>query len=308
MGFDRCSNRRINRKSTFKGANVADTKQLRPHTRLLRAAALCGIIAVAAACPSPSQTPSASGAIQPPPPQVSAVVQTEMPMSMQGGKPADGKPGKPEDKPGEMLVYASQIPFGEGIPSGDIIDQPFPCEPTPQQCGGQASVRIRIVPSNFAPNVDWNGILNPGSGQQPKNGHFVAKVTNPTDYPFGPLRLAPNDVAYLWVGTVGNGNANMQSVVLYRLDGTRAVQLARAVRPAVICNKPRTTPAVHLYPMLGCDQSYPRAGASSTASLQSMTHLTSYFARPARDNMVHTSGLWVSCDAGCCQVQMGGVQ
>jgi hypothetical protein len=230
----------------------------------------------------------------------------QMPMSMMQGKPEDGKSGKPETKPGEMLVYASEIPFGEGVPAADIVDDSLPCEPTPQQCDGHAKARIRIVPSNFAPNIDWDGILTPGAGQPPKNGHFVAKVTNMNDYPFKPLGMGNRDVAYLWVGTVGNGagNPDVQSVALYKLDGTTARPIARAVRPALICRKAKTGPAVHLFPLLVCDLNYSRPGAASTASAESMTHLVSYFAHASRDAMVHTSGLWVSCDAGCCQVQL----
>jgi hypothetical protein len=232
-------------------------------------------------------------------------MQMQMPMAMMAGDPKNGMAGKPETQPLDMLNYALAIPFGLGALPADIVDEELPCEPTPQQCGGQAKVRIQILPSPFSPDVDWDGILTPPAGQPPKNGHFVAKVTNMTDYPFGPLRLGPREVGFLWVGTVGNGPSNLQTVALYKLNGTTAQTLARTVRAPLICHKAKTGPAVHLFPMLGCDQTYPRPGAASTASIESMTHLVSYFAKAARDDkMVHTSGLWVSCDAGCCQVQL----
>jgi hypothetical protein len=123
-----------------------------------------------------------------------------------------------------------------------------------------------------------------------------------TDYPFFPLRLGPRDVAYLWVGTVGNGAANVQTVALYKLDGTRAEPITRAARAPLICNKLPMGPAVHLFPAVDCSQTYPRG--SSSASMQSMTHLASYFKSASHDNYVHTSGLWVSCSEGCCQVSM----
>jgi len=210
------------------------------------------------------------------------------------GRPEDGKAGSPEADPSGMVDYVLSVPFGEGIPASDVVDEALPCEPNPAACDGQANVRIRIVPSNFSPTIRWNNVLNPPSGQSP-NGHVVAKITNMSDYRFAPLNLPAHESAYLWIGQAGM--SNQRKVVLYKITSRAAIPI-KQVRDYKICEKPPTGPATHLYPMLDCNQ-----GSSSTASTASIVKLASFFKHDSRPMMVHTSGLWVSCAEGCCQAQ-----
>jgi len=212
-------------------------------------------------------------------------------MSAPGQKPKDGKPGKPQDNPNDFQLYALSIPFGEGIPTGDIIDQQLDCE---TNCDAtHTTAHIRIVPSNYAPDVEWDPIVNPNPGNR-KNGHFVAKISNLSDYPFPPLNMDANDVAFLWIGE--NGSSNNLRASLYRFGPSGAQKLREA--KVLICRKPKGSPAVHLYASMDC-----REGAASTASADHLIHLASNSKHDERTSMVHTSGLWVSCSEGCCQVQ-----
>ncbi|HUQ18114.1 MAG TPA: hypothetical protein VM099_00765 [Gemmatimonadaceae bacterium] len=216
-------------------------------------------------------------------------------MATAPARPEDGKAGSPESDPSGMADYVLSVPFGEGVSPSDVIDQELPCEPNASACGGAATVRIRIVPSNFAPGVDWNDVLNPPAGRSP-NGHVVAKFTNMSDNRFAPLNLPAHESAYLWIGQAGN--SNQRKAVVYKIT-SRAATPIKQVRDYKICQKPRTGPAVHLYPMFDCNQ-----GAASTASNQPIAKLASLFTHESRTPMLHGSGLWVSCSAGCCQVTM----
>src|SRR6476619_1398031 len=101
-------------------------------------------------------------------------------MSLPGQKPKEGKPGKPDDNPNDFQLYALSVPFGEGIPAADIVDDSLDCEP---RCdASHTRARIRIVPSNYGPDVEWDPIVNPRPGNN-RNGHFVAKISNLNDYP-----------------------------------------------------------------------------------------------------------------------------
>jgi hypothetical protein len=223
----------------------------------------------------------------------SANVAASIQMSPPGQKPKEGKPGKPDDNPNDFQLYALSIPFGEGIPAADIVDDSLDCEP---RCdASHTRARIRIVPSNYGPDVEWDPIVNPRPGNN-RNGHFVAKISNLNDYPFPPLNMEANDVAYLWIGE--NGSSNNLRASLYRFgpnpNNARKLREARVL----ICRKPKGTPAVHLYSSMEC-----RDGATSTASTDHLVRLASNSRHDVMAPMVHTSGLWVSCAEGCCQVQ-----
>lgn len=216
-------------------------------------------------------------------------------MATPPARPEDGKAGSPESDPSGMADYVLSVPFGEGVPPSDVIDQELPCEPDASACGGAAKVRIRIVPSNYAPGVDWSDVLNPPAGRSP-NGHVVAKFTNMSDNNFAPLNLPAHESAYLWIGQAGS--SAQRKAVVYRITAHAAIPI-KQVRDYKICQKPRTGPAVHLYPMFDCNQ-----GAASAALNQPLAKLASLFTHESPPPTLHGSGLWVSCSAGCCQVTM----
>ncbi len=268
---------------------MADTNKRVPQKRLFRTVMLVTLSIVAATvCSKPSQGAGGAGGTG----EDSSFV----------GKPEDGVSGSPESHPRVMVGYAQQLAFGEGIPETDFVDQELDCEPDAKSCDNQATVRIRIVPANHGPEVDWNDVLHPAQGA--RNGHIVAKVTNMGEAYFAPLNLAKHDVAFLWVGPVGLAGTQ-RTVALYKLGTLSAKMLAKATDTR-ICSKPKPTPSVHLFPMLGCEQPYPPAVKQS--SIEPFSALISYFVRAVRTSFVHTSGLWVGCSNGCCQVQLTAVQ
>lgn len=249
-----------------------------------RLAALPVFLLTACAPPPAANTGAQSG-------MGSENIQASMMVSLP--KPKDGKPGKPEDHALEMLQYAASLPFGQGVPASDIVDDSLACE---SSCDAtHTKARIQIVPSNYAPEVGWGKILNPGPGTPP-NGHIVAKISNLNDYPFPPLQMGPQEVAYLWIGEI-RGSANAKAAI-YKLDGSTAFKLKEA--RTLICPKAVGPPAVHLFPSPGCDQRV----SMQMASTEPIAKLASLFTRETRTTMLHGSGLWVSCSEGCCQVTM----
>src|SRR6266536_2250211 len=76
--------------------------------------------------------------------------------------PKGGLKGSPENFAADFEAYAQQLGFGE-VPGSVVLDEKFPC-PDKTKCGGQDSVHLRVVPSNYAATVHWDQALGTGNG------------------------------------------------------------------------------------------------------------------------------------------------
>ena len=213
-------------------------------------------------------------------------------------KPADGIPGPPEAMPGAMDDYVQQIDFGAGSDPSGIFEGDLPCG-MPAKCGGQATVRLRIVPSNYATSADWGHALQNG------NGYVVAKVSNLQGVPFDRLNLNPYEVGYVWVGdSQGVG----RTAALYSVRAGTVKRLFK-FKGVKFCNDTTTQkPAVHIYTPPKCTNQYakPAGAAAEQASIEPFTAIGSYlFSAVARKlgQPGLDSGLWISCSLGCCEAQ-----
>jgi len=213
-------------------------------------------------------------------------------------RPVDGIPGPPESMPGVMDIYVQQIDFGAGADPSGIFESNLPCG-EPARCGGKASVRIRIVPSNYATSANWDGALGNG------NGYVVAKVSNLEGVPYDRLNLGPYEVGYVWVGdSQGLGRTTALYAVragsVKRLFKFKANRFCRTATPL--------TPAVHINTPPTCAEMTPKAAGTmpEQASIEPFTAIASYAIKAARRMLAPPpvdAGLWISCSLGCCEVQ-----
>jgi len=215
---------------------------------------------------------------------------------IQGG-PKDGLGGQPEVNASGMADYVQRIDFGAGSDPSVIFEGNLACG-VPANCGGRDSVRIRIVPSNYATSADWDRALNNG------NGYIVAKVSNLEGVRYDRLNLDGYGVGYVWVGdSQGLG----RTVALYGLKSGVPKRLLKFKGHTFCRNSTPQAPAVHINTPSKCtDTNSMPMGAASQASIEPFTALASYvvkrvarmLAQPSLD-----SGLWISCSSGCCEAQ-----
>lgn len=212
--------------------------------------------------------------------------------------PGDGIPGTPEASPGAMGDYLQQIDFGAGSDPSGIFDGSLPCG-MPAKCGGKTSVHLRIVPSNFATNADWDNALNKG------NGYVVAKVSNLDVVPYDRLNLGPNEIGYVWVGdSQGLG----RTAALYAIRGGTVKRLFNFKGHGFCRNSAAQKPAVHIYTPAMCTDPTPKAAAAAPeqASIEPFTAIAAYVVKTVTRRFSPppgVSGLWISCSAGCCEAQ-----
>jgi hypothetical protein len=213
-------------------------------------------------------------------------------------KPADGIPGPPEATPGAMDDYVQQIDFGAGSDPSGIFEGDLPCA-VPAKCGGKATVRLRIVPSNYATTADWDHALKNG------NGYIVAKVSNLEGVPYDRLNLDPYGVGYVWVGdSQGLG----RTVALYGVRGGAVKRLFK-FKGRTFCKDPTPQkPAVHIYTPSKCTDTNSTAvgAASEQASIEPFTAIAALLAKTVTRMLAQpglNSGLWISCSLGCCEAQ-----
>ena len=207
----------------------------------------------------------------------------------QGRDPSKGLPGKPESQPTNFESYAKDLGFGNTA-NTMRFDGTIKC-PDAAKCGGNSEVTLTIVPSDYV--EDWDGAI-----KGTKNGHIVAKVFNAGYKPFGYWNLNADDVlSYIWVGQFQGG----KGAALYAMrDGklTRIFTFSGVKK----CSKTAGPPEVHFNTPANCTETIGLAPERNVqlASLSTDKFLAQFDATQGRGLI---SGLWVSCSAGCCEVQ-----
>jgi hypothetical protein len=198
-----------------------------------------------------------------------------------------------------MDDYIQQIDFGAGADPSGIFEGPMTCA-NPARCGGKTEVRLRIVPSNYAPSNDWEHALNNG------NGYVAAKISNLDGVPFDRFNMDAYGVAYVWVGEVGG---HVRTAALYKRNGIN-VQRIFTFKARKFCrNSAPQTPAVHVWIPSHCTEANatPFATTVQKASLDPISGLgillVNALTRLISPPLVGTDGLWISCSLGCCEAQ-----
>jgi len=209
--------------------------------------------------------------------------------------PKDGFKGSPETYVDDFEAYTQRLGFGE-VTGSVILDERFPC-PDKTKCGGQDSVHLRVVPSNYAPTVQWDQALGTG------NGHIVAKIINTDTVAYDPLKLAKSDIAYLWVGGM---NGVPKGAAIYRVRGGKLTRLYKFSSLKFCKGTNGGLPAVHSNRPPKCTDTDPKPlSAAQQASIFPVGALLDGLMRALNGKQALTGGLWISCSVGCCEAIYG---
>lgn len=206
----------------------------------------------------------------------------------QSRNPANGLSGKPESQPTGFETYSRDLGYGN-TPGSVRFDGNVKC-PDPAKCGGDSSVMMSIVPADYVD--DWDGAV-----KGTKNGHIVAKVFNAGYKPFGYWNLTATDaLSYIWVGQFQGGTG----AALYAMRNgkmTRIYTFAGVKK----CSKTSGPPEVHFNMPANCSETIGMIPSRPVqlASLSTNSFMPQFFATQG----IAVNGLWVSCSAGCCEVQ-----
>jgi hypothetical protein len=141
-----------------------------------------------------------------------------------------------------------------------------------------------------------------------KPGHIVLKLVNRDAFEYKPLGLAANDTAYLWAGKTDRRRA----FAVFRIDRQgRAYGVARAYRGIRCVGEPETSSKAHVVGKNSCEPGRKPAPAPLYFHFDMLPpNLKDTTTRPAPGIAVkplHESGVWFSCDGGCCQANTFGL-
>lgn len=206
-----------------------------------------------------------------------------------------------------MMSNGPRGQFGNGQETLDYVDNiGFTADTAYIRSYGGTS--LMFLPRDKGQGINWQGALRPGAA-----GDVVAQVVNVGNVTFteGSFSLAPNDVAYLWVGEIRYEGAPTRGSGVYKLSNTGFVAGEWSVAPLSKmkwCRNdgPRRRPAIknsHPGPPTDCE---PIAlGPSSKTNRVASLGISAAFAAPAPSTAMTVAaigGLWISCAGGCCQI------
>jgi len=193
-------------------------------------------------------------------------------------------------------LYLASLDFSQ---TDSIVDSTVPCHDAGDCSGG--SVHLRIVPEKNAYKVPVDAALKSG------RGYIVARIENKSQTLYKSLNLAPNEIAYLWVGAMPAGPRRIG--IFHITSDTGHATWRSTASQAGWCASPagfaRTVSAVHLNPMPECAStnkfySSPMQGIG-ISDIRLASTSSSILSDAARKAMAHRSGLWFSCSLGCCE-------
>jgi hypothetical protein len=192
--------------------------------------------------------------------------------------------------------YLRSLDFSQ---TDSIVDESVPCHDAADCTGG--SVRLRIVPERNAYKVTVDEALKSG------RGYIVARIENRSQSVYKSFNLAPNEVAYLWVGEMPSGPRRI-GIFHINPENGHATWRATAQR-AGYCDAPagstRTVSAVHLKPMPDCVARKPLYSTQMQSigmqDIRLATTSSAILADAVRRARAHLGGLWFSCSLGCCE-------
>jgi hypothetical protein len=192
--------------------------------------------------------------------------------------------GNPTSNPDQTSAYIASLQFNENLPESRRVDQQLQCA-NPSQCGGKTSVRVRVIPEAQSHRVNWGITLTIG------NGHILSKITNMDTVAYGRWNIAPNSVAYLWIGEIDGQGRNL-GIFHQVSSGYSFIKIAGFKG---VCHRPPATfPAAHIYTPGLCHGGYSQAFEKSN-------RLASNSAFDFTRMLGHDQGLWQGCAQGCCE-------
>lgn len=227
---------------------------------------------------------------------------SKKPNDMGGGVAAAGQwlVGPPGMDTARTIDYMkNKVSFGKKDADDSAYTGPYPCAGCPND-----PVTLTVVPEKQAQHINWDEAFR----NDENRGAIVAKVVNDNDYPYTPLQLNGHDSVYMWVGPVTNDGVD-RAVAYYKIDAAtgKASSAINPNRTVTYCDmadwRGRTHSAAKgQHPM--ANRCYrvtyePVPPGTTTASSKPMPLFTNVSFTSA---MFLSSGTWISCVYGCCEV------
>jgi hypothetical protein len=208
-----------------------------------------------------------------------------------------GYPGK---NTAETVNYMTRVKFPGTSNRDTVFTGPYPCTVT--GCTS-ATVNLTVTPEEKAFQIDWDRAIR----NEDNEGAIVAMITSPTGSAYPPYGLTGNDTAYMWVGPV-NADGSQHAVGFYKINASNGTATAATTTYTTIsyCNVPNSkhrskSSAKGEHPhkdrCFKVDYSgSAQAGPMTAAKLPLFTNVSYTSA------MFRSSGTWISCVYGCCEV------
>lgn len=205
-----------------------------------------------------------------------------------------------------MMSNGPKGQFGNGQETLDYVDGlGFTADTA--YIGTYSGVNLMFLPREHGQGINWQGDLRPGAP-----GDVVAQVMNISNTTFtdGGFTLAPNEIAYAWVGEIKYNGAANRGFGIYKLNNTGYLAGEWSVYPLdkiKWCrnNAQRRKPAIknsHPGPPGDCEPIAlgPSSGSNRLASFGASV---AYAATVRAASTAFAVGkLWISCAGGCCQI------
>ena len=222
-----------------------------------------------------------------------------------------GYPGKDPNQTKDYLEH--HVNFDSNHPKDSAYDGLVPCDVPKCLTTMGAEVNLHITPEKHA----YQRKIDAAFFSSTTGGYFMAKIVNndSNHQTFEAWDLVWNDSVYVWAGPLPD-NTNRIGVFHIAADGSATmVGVARVAQwcPPAPGEGPRSVSAVHLHGKPACvtNKIYgllpgnsdlpPNAGQQSIVTLASNPFVDSRKLLAA--TMIHNTGLWISCQMGCCEAQ-----
>lgn len=196
--------------------------------------------------------------------------------------------------------------FGTGSETLDYVDKlGFTADTA--YIGNYSGVNLMFLPREHAQGINWQNDLRTGAA-----GDVVAQVVNISNTTFtdGGFSLAPNEVAYAWVGEIKYEGNTARGFGIYKLNsgGFQAGEwYVYPMSKIKFCENSATRrrPSIkneHPGPPGDC-QPMALGASSGSTRLASLGASVAYAANVRAASSAFVLGkLWISCAGGCCQV------
>ena len=222
--------------------------------------------------------------------------------------------GYPGENPAATKDYLEHhVIFESNHPKDSAYDGLVPCDVPKCVSTMNAEVNLHITPEKHA----YLRKIDAAFFSSTTGGFFMAKVVNndSNHQKFEAWDLAWNDSVYIWAGPLPDGT---KRIGVFHIAPDGSATLVGVARVAQFCphapnEGPRSVSAVHLhgkpyctankiYGLLpGNSNSPPNAGQRSIVTLANNPFVDSRSLVAA--TMIHNTGLWISCEMGCCEAQ-----
>ena len=233
------------------------------------------------------------------------------PASTGGAAVAGAMTGYPGENPATTKDYLEHhVIFESNHPKDSAYDGLVPCDVPTCVTTMNAEVNLHITPEKHA----YLRKIDASFFSSTTGGYFMAKVVNndSNHQQFEAWKLDWNDSVYIWAGPLPDGT---KRIGVFHIASDGSATMVGVARVAQSCPSPlgRSISAVHLHGKPACttNKIYGLLPGNSNLALNTgQESIVTLANNPFVDSrkllaatMIHNTGLWISCEMGCCEAQ-----